>query len=366
MSNRKSQFRSWLAGAAPAAEQVETEIISANFISEHQQKRGVANPQELYGTDFITDTQATLKDGRLVNRQIHNLPMLVTLTGTNPAEMRAYRLTLLSQNSGASLTGFGIDVLTLRHCGQKVITLREMFIRRLEIDNCRDVRVEDCWIGELDVTGRNVGSFRVTSGGIHLISCTPPGLNPFSATIHFDRSVYFPRTTADAPERVQSYRNMRSHMLALENTPMVNRFHTLEQATERRLDGLGFNRFVSWLYEKLSDYGSSAFRPVLWLVAMTITTGTLIYCFDGAVQAQPEDYRGWQEALEGYDAWPAIERAFVLTMQATLNPLGIFGIKGLLIARYEWLALWLSFHGLATAVLVALFVFAIRRRFKMS
>jgi hypothetical protein len=207
---------------------------------------------------------------------------------------------------------------------------------------------------------------KTTGGCIVEIVVGAPGNNPFRGMVHFDRAVYFPRTIVGGSDRVQSYRNMRAHMLELENTPMVNRFHTLEQASERRLDRWGFQRFVSWLYEMLSDYGSSVLRPLLWFVLLLVLTTAIVYLTSGAETVDAQTFKGWQEALIGTGQHARIHRAIILTLQSTLNPLGIFGAKVLLVARTSWLAAWLSFHGLATAILVALFILAIRRRFKMQ
>jgi hypothetical protein len=49
-----------------------------------------------------------------------------------------------------------------------------------------------------------------------------------------------------------------------------------------------------------------------------------------------------------------------------LNPLGIFGTKGAVVANSGWLAIWLFVHGLLSALFIALFIFAVRRRFKVT
>ena len=59
-------------------------------------------------------------------------------------------------------------------------------------------------------------------------------------------------------------------------------------------------------------------------------------------------------------------RAFILTGHATFNPLSIFGVKGLVTARYWQLALWLWVNSVFSALLFALFFLAVRRRFKMT
>jgi hypothetical protein len=55
-----------------------------------------------------------------------------------------------------------------------------------------------------------------------------------------------------------------------------------------------------------------------------------------------------------------------LAVQATLNPLGIFGTKGAVVASSGWLAFWLFLHGIFSTLFIALLILAVRRRFKVG
>jgi hypothetical protein len=154
-------------------------------------------------------------------------------------------------------------------------------------------------------------------------------------------------------------------MSKLENAPMVSRFHRLEQSVERENLAL-FDRLLSHGYRVLSDYGSSSLRPVACLVLLMLLTASLTYATDGAQLKQTNDLNGWESGLRGNGFWVQAERAFVLATQATLNPLGIFGRRGVLVAKFGWLATWLVLHGLLSTLFVALFIFAVRRRFKVT
>ena len=72
---------------------------------------------------------------------------------------------------------------------------------------------------------------------------------------------------------------MRAHMAALENAPMVSRFHQLEQSVERENLG-GVDRFLSFGYKILSNYGSSSGKPLVWLLSLLLVTFFLAL-FDG-------------------------------------------------------------------------------------
>ena len=59
------------------------------------------------------------------------------------------------------------------------------------------------------------------------------------------------------------------------------------------------------------------------------------------------------------------QSAVVLALQSIVNPFGIFGARAMVVAETGWLNIWLGFSGLVSAVLIALLILALRRRFKM-
>ena len=85
-----------------------------------------------------------------------------------------------------------------------------------------------------------------------------------------------------------------------------------------------------------------------------------------ALSEQASSLAGWQTALVEPTTSGDYGRAFYLAMQPLVYPIGIFGVKSLLVPKYPWLAAWLSLHGFLAVVLLALLVFAIRRRFKIQ
>jgi len=173
------------------------------------------------------------------------------------------------------------------------LTLRDVKIKRLEMFDIRtDVNLvnvsiaylsishgqsatfnlSNCFIANLILQGNCIRNFYVSGGAIFNIQCPPPrSENPFNGSVHFDNNVYFPRRSGRLLRGAQSYRNMRAHMAALENAPMVSRFHELEQMVER--ENLGrFDRFLSRGYRFLSNYGSSSWKPVIWLLSLMFLT----------------------------------------------------------------------------------------------
>jgi hypothetical protein len=241
-------------------------------------------------------------------------------------------------------------------------TIRELIVNAQGIN--ADIRLHQCNVGTLHVVPGAIGHYEMQGGCLLNVACPPPGAgNPFTGTVSFTPDVFFPRERDTyillGP---QPYRNMRYHLRSLENAQMANLIHSAELAVERE-DDSWTNRFVSYLYEWMSDFGSSALRPSLWLVVLYLSSVCVIYHTDGAVPA-PE-LVGWQLALVD-PLCGDLTRALYLALQPVVNPIGIFGPKSLLIPRYSSLAVWLSLHGFFGLILLALLIFAIRRRFKIQ
>src|SRR5258706_2568431 len=241
-------------------------------------------------------------------------------------------------------------------------------IGELQVQNAREagIRMDKSNIGTLRVHQTSLGHYEMQGGSLLNVVCPPPGLgNPFTGTVAFTEDVFFPRErdTYILPGP-QPYRNLRYHLRALENAQMANLIHSAELAVERE-DETWTNQFVSYLYEGMSDFGSSALRPFLWLLLFYALSVCAIFYSDGAEVPPVFDLVGWQRALID-PAWGEYWRALYLALQPVVNPIGIFGPKVLLIPRYPSLALWLSVHGFLGLILLALVIFAIRRRFKIQ
>ncbi len=231
------------------------------------------------------------------------------------------------------------------------------------------LRLDQSNVGTLQVVSDALNHFEMQAGSLLNVNCPPPtGGNPFTGTVVFTKDVFFPRRrNVYILPGPQPYRNMRYHLRSLENAQMANLIHSAELAVERE-DDSRMNRILSHFYEWMSDFGSSSLRPLVWQGALFLLSFFLILCSDGAVHAsQGPEYElvGWQQVLiDPY--WGPWVRAAYLALQPLVNPIGIFGPRSLLIPRFPWLAVWLSVAGILGIVLLALFIFAIRRRFKIQ
>lgn len=263
----------------------------------------------------------------------------------------------LHQNAQALTTFEGCKIKTLR-----VESRHSKFINQIILRNT--------WVGTLIFNTVCNSHFEMSGGGILNFECPPPSSasneSPFTGSVVF-QDVFLARNSKDFYIKgPQPYRNLRTHLLKLENGPAVNLVHAAEQALEREKD-TGFNKILSHLYEWFSDFGSSALRPFLWFVLILTANTELIYILDGAVIfPQKELFFGWREILmDGSDAGN-LSRSMMLSFQSSYNPFGIFGARGFVEAQNIYLKAYLSISGFVSTILIALLVLALRRRFKMQ
>jgi len=220
-------------------------------------------------------------------------------------------------------------------------------------------------IGKLEMKETSLHSMDMTSGCILGLSCPPPGSkNPISGDISFV-NVFFPRNTKDyLLSGAQAYRSLRHHLTSLQNIQAANLIRSAELAVERESD-YGTNKWLSRLYELFSDFGSSTWRPIAWLFGFFVVSSLVIFFTSGAVQGIPDAviYSGWRSALIKPD--DNLFRTVYLASQPIINPLGIFSPKALLVPKNGWIFTLLLFQGLFSPVWIALFIFAVRRRFRL-
>jgi hypothetical protein len=321
---------------------------------------------------FFDLIQDALRTGKVVTAGLNDV--------ADPAQQ--YRIHGNGQELDSYIHSLALNTqpleLTLSNLSVKQIEIQAPI--KLHVENCSiavlrvhgvgaEVSMESTHVGNLEVHASALKHYEMRHGSLLNVTCPPPGGgNPFTGTVSF-KDVFFPRQRGVfILKGPQPYRNMRHHLRSLENAQMANLIHSAELAVERE-DDSWTNRVLSYVYEWASDFGSSALRPLLWQLLLISFSMLLILYSDGAVPAlseQASGFVGWQAALMEPTTSGDYARAFYLALQPLVNPIGIFGVKSLLVPRYPLLAVWLSLHGFLAVVLLALLVFAIRRRFKIQ
>lgn len=231
-----------------------------------------------------------------------------------------------------------------------------------------DLLFTNSWLSRLTLAPSTIRHFSYRDGGIGDIDC--PGSvanNPFTGSVVFSK-VFLPRTRRGFQiEGAQPYRNMRYHLAQLQNGPAASIFHSAELAVERD-DERGLNWFFNFLYEEFSDYGASPVRPLIWLGLLWIATATLLFATGVEIGGSPKDAVGWQSLLYRTDWKGDLLRAVIVGFQP-ISWLGSLISPGQPVAMVPSCLLtqiWLVIDGILSTVLLALFIFALRRRFRMA
>ena len=121
-----------------------------------------------------------------------------------------------------------------------------------------------------------------------------------------------------------------------------------------------------YLYQWFSNYGSSAIRPIIWLFVFAGITATWSYTTNGAMPVIRTPILGdWRESVYKCGNEGNRYRSLILAAQPMVNPLSIFGTKSVVVPKTKKLAFWISVQSILSVVMIALSIFAIRRRFKL-
>ena len=275
----------------------------------------------------------------------------------------------VSSKTIVRIVGGVIHNLSL-HGYQTGIELEGCCIARLVASDKASARIvlRDTWIGHLRLESSSVHHMELNGGSIRDIECPlPDNKNPFTGPASIAVNVDFPtsRRRWRLLQGAQVYTNVRAHLKKLENVPAANLMRSLELRTERH-DDHGFTRLVSWFYDMFANYGLSPGRPLLWALTFYLLSAGIIFLSDGSGLGMDSNaYHGWQLALTEGGFWGELRRALVLPLQSIVNPLGLFGVRKLVVAATGWGHMLLSVQGLFTDALLVMAILGIRKRFKL-
>ena len=290
------------------------------------------------------------------DRGLHRLQITQGVSGSFTIENLSIRECFINNKSGYPI------IIYLNSCNIFKLTVNTDY----NCDGEIEVHCKDTNIGHLEMREAVLNSLIMDGGCILNITCPPPGAkSPIIGDVSF-ANVFFPRNTKDfLLSGAQAYRSFRHHLMTLQNIQAANLIRSAELSVERETD-LGMNKLLGRLYEVFSDHGSSTWRPIAWLLSFFFISFFGIFFVSGAVQGIPDEamYTGWRSMLiePGCNVWQALYLAF----QPIINPLGIFSSKTFLVPKSGWIAALLMLQGLLSPVLIALFIFAVRRRFRLN
>lgn len=248
---------------------------------------------------------------------------------------------------------------------QMPVRLKNCRLKTLQLEPGSRVILENTYVGYLRI--RSTNYLEMNGGCVLAVRCPPASEpNPFRGEVAIS-GTYFPmRRFGHYLSGPQNYSNMRYHLAAQENDLMAAQFHAAELATQREQETLPY-KILSYFYQWFSDFGNSALRPFLWLLVLLISSTAITTCLGGGVTVFGNDavYRGYSIGLTYSGLKGEMARSCYLVFESAINPLHLFGLKTLVVPSNIWVVAWLSFQSILSLTLIALTIFAIRRRFKM-
>lgn len=182
-----------------------------------------------------------------------------------------------------------------------------------------------------------------------------------------------------------AYRTLRLAMKQQEAHEEEAMFWALEQRSKRNnLDLTKPQNWLpwglSWSYDLLSEYGLNSARPLGWLVCWLLLYGLLVYDNLNATTACWKDHihAGQWLTVPGNtlvpEIWSSCEKIVSFSIAQSARPFFIWGDyegKDITTALGEsaftfWIKVAATFDSAVSLTLVALFILAVRRRFRMQ
>ncbi|MBD3680088.1 MAG: hypothetical protein HUJ27_17010 [Rhodobacteraceae bacterium] len=271
--------------------------------------------------------------------------------------------------------GKSLSVVHFRaSCGS--LTLKNCRILRLEIQSVQqDITLEGCQIGILVVHGGTAGR------SLHLESCSVSQLDfPKESKI---REITLSRTSFSS--RKQNGINPNISMQVVSSLPKLDRasFAFLhewaaragnsrighlsrgyELSIERELSR-GFEKFILSCWHIFGNYGLNPVRPLLWIFLFYSVFVNLLFFSGADLGANSEVYGGWKSSMvSGVNV--KLVRAFVGAAEGIVSPFSSFSVRRLIVPESGWVAFAQIVYNYMCFLLLFLFGFSIRRRFKVS
>jgi uncharacterized protein YjbI with pentapeptide repeats len=177
----------------------------------------------------------------------------------------------------------------------------------------------------------------------------------------------------------RAYRTLKLGMETLRARNEEAMFFAKEMECRRNRSDIGlFEHFVAFVYKKLSNYGQSILRPFLCLLGFTVFMAAVYYLIGRATLSDV--------ALDIFYGLPFPMDIATITLEQIFRPFAIWapqvdcdiegGVDAVHISRVTrfelmcnnsyLIAILASVQSLATLSLLALFLLALRRRFKMD
>ncbi|MDV7339452.1 hypothetical protein RYZ26_07605 [Terasakiella sp. A23] len=184
----------------------------------------------------------------------------------------------------------------------------------------------------------------------------------YNAELHSDISFrgtdFFDK--GDAHEKVEAanaYRVLKLRMEDFRNRSEQGRFNVLEQRAKRTSDLQGWDKFLSWIYDVTSEYGTCTSRPLAWLLAVSA-----FFCFVYFFGYNMPFVDGTPKTLGSLTS-----KTFNFTIEQIVHPFQVWSGKYKSLVPFNittGVKLLASLQSIMSFTLLALFLLALRWRFK--
>jgi hypothetical protein len=343
----KSSTEDWLARERSSIEP------AAKFLQWQAERYGQQNTFD----DYIADLERRRKDGVLPT---------ITLDDQSTWELVS-RYLQGTDRFGLSLNGVRVPV-----------EFRGKHITQLHIQNSKDIALESCEVLDLiigikdfhinNVELRGCKIHRLTLGGkIHRLEIRNTKIQDLRLGGESGPQIYGPVDLrkvkfSDDHAQLQHFRTLRKKLTEIHSLDAAGIVH----AAELKISGktLGFlDGMISDLYAVGSKYGTDSSRALLCMALAIGSNVLFLWLSDGTTVSR--NLVGWQEFLDGR-MYSGLLRASYLAVGQTFNPGGLFGPLSLVVTTNPLVGIVSTVLGLLGTAALALFLLAIRRKFRLD
>lgn len=174
-----------------------------------------------------------------------------------------------------------------------------------------------------------------------------------------------PSNPAPYPDR-QSFAYLHDWATAAGNTRVAHIARGNELAIEKSLSH-GFEWVVLSLWQAFADFGLKPLRPLLWILFLYASFSVLLLWSGTSLGSDSGSYNGWRSVLvagQGFEM--EISRALVGAAEGIVSPFSVFNVRRLIVPNEPWVATLQVFYNYFCIVMLFLFGFSVRRRFKVG
>ncbi|WP_143516887.1 hypothetical protein [Pseudooceanicola antarcticus] len=297
--------------------------------------------------------------------------------------LESFAVTRRGSDRQAAIQGLNVAGLAAVEASLRVRNgvLRDLKIGTLTLFGFGTVRLENCVIGRLIISGDGNPDIVIRGGRILMIDVEEdPHIRSLEVSgVHISK-----RPMASQPSKEDwpvwlrldavAFRRLHRWAQEKEDAKLAHQMRGHQLSVDYYKADRPERFFLSlwWLF---GNYGLSLWRPLLWLLlSFAILVDLLLWC--GSVPGVDQIASavgppgggaadGWRRVLFGDDMSAQLARAVVGATESIFSPVNVFSTRKLVVPSAPWVAVFQFFYSYLCLGLIFLFGFSIRRRFKI-